>query len=86
MSELDIQVTKIGNRWHARLVKGDVVLDEMACSERVDIGWICRKIMRWADKGFDQDEFTSASRYRHNKDSQPVGKIWYQPALNRSKT
>ena len=85
MSDLDIRVTKIGNRWHARLVKGDIVLDEMACSERVDIGWICREIMRWADKGFDQDEFTSASRYRHNKDSQPVGKIWYQPALNRSK-
>ena len=85
MSELDIQVTKIGNRWHARLVKGDIVLDKMACSERVDISWICREIMRWADKGFDQDQFTAASRERHNEDGQPVGKIWYQPALNRSK-
>jgi len=29
MSELDIKVTKIGRRWHARLLKGEVVLDEM---------------------------------------------------------
>jgi len=31
MSELYIRVTKIGHRWHARLLKGEDVLDEMAC-------------------------------------------------------
>lgn len=83
MSRLDIRVTKIGRRWHARLLKGEVVLDEMACENRQDIGWICREMMRWADKGFDQDQFTAASRERHNEDGRPVGKVWYQNKLRK---
>jgi len=39
--------------------------------------------MRWADKGFDQDQFTAASRERHNEDGRPVGKIWYQNELRK---
>ena len=46
-------------------------------------GWICREMMRWADKGFDQDQFTAASRERHNEDGRPVGKIWYQNKLRK---
>lgn len=83
MSNLDIRVTKIGHRWHARLLKGDIVLDEMACEYQQDIGWMCREMMRWADKGFDQDQFTAASRERHNEDGRPVGKIWYQNKLRK---
>ena len=64
-------------------MKGEVVLDEMACENRQDVGWICREIMRWADKWFDQDQFTAASRERHNEDGRPVGKIWYQNALRK---
>lgn len=29
MYKLDVKVTKIGRRWHARLLKGEVVLDEL---------------------------------------------------------
>ena len=41
MSELDIQVTKIGNRWHARLVKGDIVLDEIPGQKNASNGMGC---------------------------------------------
>jgi len=55
----------------------------MACKNRQDIGWICREMMRWADKWFYQDQFTFASRTRHNKDGQPIGKVWYQKSLGK---
>ena len=64
-------------------LKGKIVLDEMACKNRQDIGWICREMMRWADKWFYQDQFTFASRTRHNKDGQPIGKVWYQKSLGK---
>ena len=78
---MNVKVTKIKNRWHARLIHGGVVEDEMACELRQDVGWICREMMRWADKSLIQDQFTAASRERHNEDRQPVGRIWYQKSL-----
>lgn len=85
MSDLHIKVTKIRNRWHARLKNKDSVIDEMACTVKQDVGWICREMLRWADKGFHQDQFTHAGRIRHNADSLPLGKIWYQAHLPKGK-
>jgi hypothetical protein len=39
---LEIKVTRIGQRFHSRLLKDGEVKDEMACEDRRDIGWICR--------------------------------------------
>lgn len=79
MNGYQIKVTKIKNRYHARLMKLDVVISEMASELRIDIGYICRQLMRWEDK-MGGDEVTSASRNRLNTKPDnfrgPVGKIW----------
>jgi hypothetical protein len=79
MSDYQIKVTRINNRYHARLMKLDVVISEMACELRIDIGYICRQMMRWEDK-MGGDKFTSASRNRLNTHPDnslvPIGKIW----------
>ena len=83
--EPEIKVTKIKNKWHARLTKGDVIYDEMACEQRVDIGVICRIMMRWYDKNGGCSKVASDSRSRLNQKETnhigPVGKIWYQNKL-----
>lgn len=77
----DIKVTKIGNRYHARLFKGERIVAEMSCELRIDIGYICRQLMRTEDK-MGGDRVTSASRNRLNTKSinfkGPVGKVWYR--------
>lgn len=75
-----IKVTRIKNRWHARLKEGEIILDEMACSLKQDIGWICREMLRWQDKTGNSNEWTSSARRRQI--SPPIGKVWYQKALN----
>lgn len=81
----EIKVTKIKNRWHARLTKDGVVYDEMACDTREDIGFICRTMMRWYDKCGGCSKVASASRERLNmKETNhrgPVGAVWYQSRL-----
>ncbi len=79
---MNIKVTRINNNWHARLIVNDVVVDEIACENRVDVGWCCREMMKWADKmGRLSTEHTAAARRRHNFDNQPVGKIWYNTKI-----
>ncbi len=79
--EPEIKVTKIKNRWHARLSVNGVVYSEMACANRIDIGYICRQLMRWHDKCGGCGIVAHHSRERLNKKatnhSGPVGKIWY---------
>jgi len=77
--EPEIKVTKIKNRWHSRLIENAEVLDEMACSEKQDIGWISREMLRWYDKNGGVSDFTSSARKRQVND--PVGKIWYKKEL-----
>lgn len=75
---MNIKVTRFNNKWHARLIIDEIVIDEMACENRMDIGWCCREMMKWADKlGRYSSKYTAAARQRHNLDSQPVGKIYY---------
>ena len=74
---LNIKVTFIKNRGHARLLEGSKILDEMACSTRQDIGWICREMLRWYDKwGGKYSELAVAARKRQNDTLYPIGKVW----------
>ena len=75
-----VKVTRIKNRYHVRLIRHTTVIAEMACELRIDIGYVCRQLVRWEDKS-GGDEFTSASRERLNTNPDnfrgPVGKVWY---------
>ncbi len=75
---LDIKVTSINGRFHARLLNTDTgkVLDEMACTLRCDIGFICNYMLRWHDKLGGTSPMAQASRDR-NKFRCPEGKIIY---------
>lgn len=74
--ELDVKVTRIGKRWHARLLQDGKPIDEMACELRQDIGWICRTMMRWHDKCGGTSMFAYRSRHRQEPRG-PNGKVWY---------
>jgi len=63
-----IKVTRINKKWHARLIETNVILDEMACICKEDIGWICREILTWQDKCGNSNSWTSSARLRHNKE------------------
>lgn len=79
----DVKVTKIGNRWHARLIENGKVIDEMACERREDIGWISREMLRWYAKTGGSSRFADSARDRHNESTKPAGKIWYRPDLEK---
>ena len=78
---LKIKVTRINNKWHARLINTETneILDEMACTKRQDIGWICREMLRWHDKLGGTSQLASAARKRQQ--SKIVGKVWYRKDL-----
>ena len=78
-----IVVTKIRNRWHARLSLNNKLVDEMACQQRLDIGWICREMLRWAAKSGNISEFASAARRRQL--TGPTGRVWWHGALEANK-
>ena len=87
--EPTIKITKINNRYHARLFVGDVIRDEMACESRLDVGFISREMLRWLDKGGEGGLFAKAARYRQHKQAKgntgPKGQIWYQHELDKQK-
>lgn len=77
--EPEIVVTKIKNRWHGRLIVKDVVYDEMACNNSLDIGWICREMLRWYSKmgGIShRAEFARDGNPECRRRKKPVGRIW----------
>lgn len=89
--DVSVKVVRIGPRWHARLfdVTGRVI-DEMACDNRVDIGHVCRTMLRWLDKCGGMSRFASSARTRMwNLDKHPLGspkgRIYYQGELDRMK-
>ncbi len=82
--EPEIRVTRINNRWHARLFYNDVCIDEMACENKLDIGWVCREMLRWYAKGlYPLSEFAEAARRRQT--SRPFRKIWYKGQLENQR-
>lgn len=76
---LKLKVTRISDRWHARLYRDDNIIDEMACNLQCDIGYICREMLRWYDKLGEIDDFAAAARRRQL--CSPVGRIWYKHQL-----
>jgi len=81
--EPEIKVTKIKNRWHARMVIDGNFIDEMACELRRDIGWICREMLRWHQKLGGVSKFADAARSRQI--TPPKGKIWWLKDLKHKK-
>ena len=92
--EPEIKVTRIGKRWHCRLVVKEPdypysaallerCYDEMACQNQQDIGWCCREMLRWYAKTGGQSAFADAARKRQTEG--PVGKVWYHNNLPKSK-
>ena len=80
--EPEIKVTRIKNRWHARLLLNGHVHSEMACALREDIGHICRTLLRWFDKCGGVSIYAQKSRQRWNSKQEsnrwhPVGKVWH---------
>lgn len=73
--DIDITVTRIKNCYHSRMIVAGRVVKEMACSEKCDIGWISREMLRWYDKLGGVSKFASAARERQS--SKPVGKMWH---------
>jgi hypothetical protein len=84
MTDLEIRVTRIKDRWHARLIVNGQVRDEMACDTQCDIRLICREMLRWYDKLGGTSKYADRSRHRL-KEGQKIfpqgicgakGKIW----------
>ena len=76
---IEVKVTRIADRWHARLWVDGAIVDHMACENKIDTGWICREMLRWHDK--TGGESTFASRARDRQTPGPTGKVWYQGEL-----
>ena len=87
-SEYEVKVVTINGRYHARVYFHDEVIDEMACEEQCDIGYICRSMLRMVDK-CGGDSFTNAARDRLFADKNaPVearGRIWTYNQLQAMK-
>ena len=77
---IEVRVTKIKNRWHARLFYNEIVIDEMACDNKLNIGFICFTMLRWADKLGFVSPMAHAARQRQKAEAFD-GKIWYRNAL-----
>lgn len=76
-ANLRIKVTALGNRHHARLLKDGVVIDEMSCELKQDVGYICRDLLRWFSKLGGVSAWAESARRRMNeKQEVPVGRVW----------
>lgn len=76
----DIKVTRIKDKFHARLYQNNQLLDEMICQLRIDIGYICREMLRWQDKLGNSNSQTKSARRRQNIN---IGKIYYKGKGNK---
>ena len=85
MKEPEIKVTRISNRFHARCILNDRVVDEMACENKQDIGFICRVMLRWLNKMGFESRYVVSSRFRGKNKDTPLGKIWYKTKLDEEK-
>jgi hypothetical protein len=79
---LETKVTTINSRHHCRLLRGETVLNEMACELKEDIGFCIRYMMRMHDKCGGTSLQADASRHRRDseggwKNTTAKGKIWY---------
>lgn len=83
---LEIKITRIGGLYHARLWEGTELRDEMACVLKEDIGYICREMMRWFDKGGGNVESSNCRKRMWRKGGHTAkGRIWYHRQLEEKK-
>lgn len=84
---LDTKVTKIGKRWHVRLinVKRNEVLDEHACEYQEDIGYCVHQMLGMHDRCGGLSPMAMASRDRGKHWKVPKGKIWHWNDLERER-
>lgn len=81
IEEYTIKVTSIKGNWHCRLFRKGVVVDEMACANRIDIGYCCRDMLRWVSKGGGMSRLADASRKRQKRG--PYGPVKYHKHLTK---
>lgn len=60
----EVKVTRVGNKYCARYVVGNVVVSEWRCELKEDIGYMCREMLRWRDKLGHATPYTSSARRR----------------------
>lgn len=78
---MHISITNINRKFHARLYNENILLDEMACDLRCDIGFICREMLRWQDK----INPTKQTTFARNRQTINTGKIYYIGLQNAQK-
>jgi hypothetical protein len=80
---LSTKVTKINNRWHCRLFRGEKIIDEMACSDQRDVGFCMYTMLRWYAKMsyLPVSPMAEATRHRNKPHPKTGAKIWYQKDL-----
>lgn len=79
--KLRFKVTFIKDRYHVSLLENDLLINEMACKLKIDIGWCTKEMLRWYDKLGGESIMASASRDRNKQTRLPTGKIWYEKDL-----
>ncbi len=89
MENLRTKTTFINKKFYVRLLENDLVINEMACRLKIDVGYCCKFMLRWYDKLGGSSKLANASRHRftkgiHKYSAVPYGKIWYEKDL-RSK-
>ena len=80
---LSTKVTKISNRWHCRLLRGEEIIDEMACDNQQNIGFCMHEMLRWYAKMsyMPVSPMAEAARHRQKPIHKVDGKVWYQKDL-----
>lgn len=73
---IEVKVTAINNRYHARLLQDGKPINELSCKEKDGIGWMCRELMRWFNKmgmwkNKQEYDYSHASRVRGKNNIQP---------------
>lgn len=59
-----VEVRRIGNGYNCRVFVNGELNQEARCSDRSDIGYTCRDMLRWEDKCGNISQFASAARRR----------------------
>ena len=88
----EIKVSLIAGEYHVRLYANDKLVDEMACKNKSDLGWVSRDMMMWYSKMGGNSAHAESARDRHGKESSvtPAGvrylgknlkesRLWMQP-------
>ena len=60
----EVTVRKINNRYHVRVLLNGKVNQEAVCTNKSDIGFTARNLLRMEDKCGNISEFASAARER----------------------